>query len=204
MPSDATTHAAPPEPHADTLAAARSGDEEAFTGIVRQHHRRIHSLAYRMTGSIEDADDLAQETFLRAWRRLDSFRGDASLATWLHRIALHLSLNWRERTSSRRRTRDAFEAESRPTVHVGNGTSEAEAEAERHRRVVEALQRLKPEVRAAIVLTVYEGLNHAEAARRLDCAETTVSWRVWRGRRMLREQLSDLVAGRIVGKDTTP
>jgi RNA polymerase sigma-70 factor, ECF subfamily len=191
MPPDATTPDAPPEPPTDTLAAARAGDEEAFSGIVREHHRRIHSLAYRMTGSIQDADDLAQETFLRAWRQLRSFRGDSSLATWLHRIALHLSLNWRERASSRQRTRDAYEAESRPAVHGGDDV--VDLEAERNRRVVEALQRLKPDFRAAIVLTVYEGLNHAEAASRLGCAETTVSWRVWRGRRMLRAWLADLM-----------
>jgi RNA polymerase sigma-70 factor (ECF subfamily) len=191
MPPDATTPNAPPEPLTDTLAAARAGDEEAFSGIVREHHRRIHSLAYRMTGSIQDADDLAQETFLRAWRQLRSFRGDSSLATWLHRIALHLSLNWRERASSRQRTRDAYEAESRPTAHGGDDGGDLEAE--RNRRVVEALQRLKPDFRAAIVLTVYEGLNHAEAASRLGCAETTVSWRVWRGRRMLRAWLADLM-----------
>ncbi len=190
MPPDATTPNAPPEPLTDTLAAARAGDEEAFSGIVREHHRRIHSLAYRMTGSIHDADDLAQETFLRAWRQLRSFRGDSSLATWLHRIALHLSLNWRERASSRQRTRDAYEAESRP-AHGGDDGDDLEAE--RNRRVVEALQRLKPDFRAAIVLTVYEGLSHAEAARRLGCAETTVSWRVWRGRRMLRAWLADLM-----------
>jgi RNA polymerase sigma-70 factor, ECF subfamily len=191
MPPDATTPNAPPEPLTDTLAAARAGDEEAFSGIVREHHRRIHSLAYRMTGSIQDADDLAQETFLRAWRQLRSFRGDSSLATWLHRIALHLSLSWRERASSRQRTRDAYEAESRPTAHGGDDGGDLEAE--RNRRVVEALQRLKPDFRAAIVLTVYEGLSHAEAARRLGCAETTVSWRVWRGRRMLRAWLADLM-----------
>lgn len=191
MPSDATTPAAPPEPPVDLLGRARSGDGEAFAGIVREHHRRIHSLAYRMTGSIEDADDLAQETFLRAWRQLGTFRGDASLATWLHRIALHLSLNWRERASSRQRTRDAFEAESRPSARSDD--SPADVEAERTMRIVEALQRLKPDIRAAIVLTVYEGLNHAEAAGRLGCAETTVSWRVWRGRRMLRSWLADLM-----------
>lgn len=144
----------------------------------------IHSLGFRLTGSAADAADLAQETFLRAWRQLGGFRGDCAFASWLRRIAVNLALNWRAGSDRQQRAHDQWFAEHRSETGAG---SSIEPE-----RVAAALQRLDPEYRAALVLTVYEGLNHAEAARTLGCAETTVSWRIWRARRQLRGWLADL------------
>lgn len=172
------------------VALARAGDEAAFGELIREHQNMIHALAYRMTGSTEDAADLAQDTFVKAWQRLGTFRGDCSFGTWVHRIALNLCLNWRERTERSRRVNAGLEQEAQMSSPAGHDL--AGREAERLRRVNEALQRLKPADRAAVVLTVFEGLNHAKAARQLGCAETTVSWRVWLARRQLRKWLSDL------------
>jgi RNA polymerase sigma-70 factor (ECF subfamily) len=172
------------------VALARSGDEVAFGELVREHQQMIHALAYRMTGSAEDAADLAQDTFVKAWQRLGTFRGDSSFGTWVHRIALNLCLNWRQRTERFRQLHAGLEEEARTVSAAADDI--ASLEAERLRRVNEALQRLSPADRAAVVLTVFEGLNHAQAARQLDCAETTVSWRVWVARRKLRKWLSDL------------
>src|SRR5580692_4362667 len=83
------------------IARSRSGDWEAFAALIRMHQRMIHSLAYRMTGSAADAEDLAQETFIRAYRSLDGYRGAAKFSSWLYRIALNLCLRWR-RIESRR------------------------------------------------------------------------------------------------------
>jgi RNA polymerase sigma-70 factor (ECF subfamily) len=172
------------------VALARAGDEGAFGELVREHQHMIHALTYRMTGSAEDAADLAQDTFVKAWQRLDTFRGDSSFGTWLHRIALNLCLNWRQRTERVRQLHAGLEEETGTSPAPGGDIESLEAE--RLRRVNEALQRLSPADRAAVVLTVFEGLNHAQAARQLDCAETTVSWRVWTARRKLRKWLSDL------------
>lgn len=186
-PHPTTAPAGPPERR---LALARAGDEGAFGELVREHQHMIHALAFRMTGSAQDAADLAQDTFVKAWQRLGTFRGDSSFATWIHRIALNLCLNWRQRTDRSRQLQARLEHEA----HAASAPDEAmrDAETERLRRINDALQRLSPADRAAVVLTVYEGLNHAQAARQLDCAETTVSWRVWQARRKLRRWLADL------------
>jgi len=176
------------EPRTDPglVARARAGDMEAFTELVMQHQRRIHALAYRLTGSASEAEDLAQEAFLRAWRQLPGFRGDSTFATWLCRITVNLGLNWRARRELRGDTAPRSQAlpeEATPAAHPATD------------RVEEALLRLPAEQRAAIVLTVYEGMNHAEAAHVLQCAESTVSWRVWCARRSLRHWLADLAPG---------
>lgn len=75
------------------VARAQAGDPEAFAGLVARYQRMIHVLAYRMTGSAADAADLAQETFVRAWRQLGAFRAESAFATWLCRIAVHAGLN---------------------------------------------------------------------------------------------------------------
>ncbi len=172
------------------VALARAGDEGAFGELVREHQHMIHALTYRMTGSAEDAADLAQDTFIKAWQRIGTFRGDSSFGTWVHRIALNLCLNWRRRAVRFQQLHAGLEREARivPTPADDRGSLEAE----RSHRVNEALQKLSPADRAAVVLTVFEGFNHAQAARQLGCAETTVSWRVWLARRKLRKWLSDL------------
>jgi RNA polymerase sigma-70 factor (ECF subfamily) len=175
-------------PSADEAALvrlARAGDAEAFAALVRQHQRMIHALTYRLTGSEADAADLAQETFVRAWRLLGGFRGECSVATWLYRIAVNAGLNWKAGTERRRRAHEDWAAERESFAGEAPAGSHSD-------QVNEALQRLEPDYRAAVVLTVYEGMNHAEAATVLGCAETTVSWRVWRARQQLRKWLADL------------
>jgi len=173
------------EPRTDpgAVARAQAGDMEAFTELVMQHQRQIHALAYRLTGSVTEAEDLAQETFLRAWRQLPGFRGDSAFGTWLCRIAVNLGLNWKARQERRGETASVSDTVSEEATAVADPA---------HELVEEALQRLPAEQRAAMVLTVYEGMNHAEAARVLQCAESTVSWRVWCARRSLRRWLAAL------------
>jgi RNA polymerase sigma-70 factor (ECF subfamily) len=163
------------------VEAARSGDPEAFAELVARHQKMVHDVTYRMTGSQADAADVAQEAFIRAWRELDRFRGEGEFGAWIHRIALNTALNWlkaiRRRGDLHRRW---AESDTGPDVDREGLAG----------RVLAALDRLDPDARAAIVLTVYEGLNHAQAAQVLGCAETTVSWRIWRARRRLKAILS--------------
>jgi RNA polymerase sigma-70 factor (ECF subfamily) len=165
-----------------TLEGSR-GPGGAFEELIREHQRMIHSLCYRMTGSLADAEDLAQETFIQAFQHRDSFRGEAHVSSWLYRIAVNLCLNWRKRASRREQIHREWGQEERV----------AEAEHPRHaQQIQEALLKLNPKQRAAIVLTVYDGLNHAEAAKALGCAETTVSWRLFAARRALKKLLRNL------------
>ncbi len=169
---------------ASTVARARQGDANAFTELVAVYQRMVHRVAFRMTGSEAESADLAQESFLRAWRSLDQLRNNAGFFSWLHCITVSTFLN--AIRSRRRREAAHSEFAERSNPHEAPGESWVNP------RVLAALDRLDPDLRAAVVLTTYEGLNHAEASAILGCAETTVSRRVWRARTHLKRWLADL------------
>jgi RNA polymerase sigma-70 factor (ECF subfamily) len=162
------------------IAASLQGDQAAFESLIREHQRMVHSLCYRMTGSMADAEDLAQETFIAAYQRLGKFRREARFSSWVYRIAVNQCLNWRKR------------ARRQEQLHQDWGEQEqvgAEEKPKYAQRVQEALLELHPKQRAAVILTIYDGLSHAEAAQALGCSETTISWRVFAAKRKLRRRL---------------
>ena len=165
----------------DLVLRSREGDSQAFAALVAAHQHMIHSVTFRMTGSLADAEDLAQETFIQAYQQLTQFRGDAPFGAWLRRIAINRCLNWRQRDVRRARLHQEWSLEQ---AAASDSTGHAVA-----RHVQDALARLNPKQRAAVVLTVYEGLSHAEAAKALGCSETTVSWRVFAARAKLKRFL---------------
>jgi len=176
----------PPADESQQIERSRNGDPEAFTALVRAHQKMIHSLTYRMTGSLADAEDLAQETFIRAYQQLGEFRGEARFSTWLCRIAVNACLNWRQREGRRSEVHERWAEETLPPERTHDAeTRENDISA----TVQAALNRLPAKQRAAVVLTVYEGMSHAEAARVLGCSETTVSWRLFAARNKLRRLL---------------
>jgi RNA polymerase sigma-70 factor, ECF subfamily len=143
----------------------------------------VHSLTFRMTGSLADAEDLAQETFIRAYAQLGTFRGTAKFSTWLYRIAINNCLNWRQ--SEARRFHLHAKSAGEISVYQLNGEGHPAGRVS-NEQVQAALLRLPAKQRAAIVLTIYDGMNHAEAAQVLGCSETTVSWRVFVARKKLK------------------
>lgn len=163
---------------ASLVESAAKGDSDAFTRLFDRYYSMIHAFAYRLSLCSSDAEDIAQETFINAARSLRSFRGESSFKNWLYRIAANATEDLRRRKA--RQSRLAGELESsagepgRPQDHAG---------------LAEALAALADDLRQAIVLVYYEGLNHAEAARIIGCAETTVSWRVFQAKRRLRKAL---------------
>jgi len=175
------------DPDEDLVLQSQNGNPEAFESLIRNHQRMIHSLTFRMTGSLADAEDLAQETFLRAYEQIGTYHGAAKFSTWLYRIALNACLNWR-RHEARRFQLHADCAETIAAQPSAAGGTPAESEMSR--QVQAALLKLPARQRAAIVLTVYDGLNHAEAAQALGCSETTISWRVFAARRKLKRWLA--------------
>ena len=172
---------------AELVLQTQNGSPVAFETLICNHQRMIHSLTFRMTGSPADAEDLAQETFIRAYAQIGTFRGTAKFSTWLYRIAMNTCLNWRQ-SEARRFHLHANCAEEISAQHP-NGENSA-AENQSNQQVQAALLKLPAKQRAAIVLTIYDGLNHAEAAQVLGCSETTVSWRVFAARRKLKSWLS--------------
>ena len=145
-----------------------------------------------MTGSLADAEDLAQETFIRAYEQIGGFRGASKFSTWLYRIAVNTCLNWRQ--SEARRFQLAAHAAGEISARPADGGN---LPGDQANAVQAALLKLPAKQRAAIVLTIYDGLNHAEAARVLGCSETTVSWRVFAAKRKLKRFLS---AGRTTSR----
>ena len=160
---------------------SRDGDSAAFATLVARYQQMIHALTFRMTGSMADAEDLAQETFVRAWRQLAGYRGDAKFSSWLYRIGINTCLNWQKSRQRRERLHEELAHQD----HAPDRLDEITA------RVQAALLKLSPKQRAAIILTVYEEMSHAEAARVLGCSETTVSWRVHVARQRLKQWLQN-------------
>jgi len=165
-----------------------AGDLTAFESLVRAHQDRVYNLAYRVTGNHEDAADAAQEAFVRAFQALPRFRGDSSLATWLHRIATNAALDL-----VRRRP------DLPPVELPADRPSRDDPAAEVHRREVNrrvhaAVGRLPADYRVVVVLRDFQGLAYEEIAKRLQVPVGTVRSRLSRGRDALRRLLIDLVA----------
>lgn len=171
---------------AELVLQCQKGSPAAFESLIRNQQRMIHLLTFRMTGSPADAEDLAQETFIRAYAQIGTFRGTSKFSTWLYRIAVNACLNWRQ--SEVRRFH--LHANCAEEISAYNATGESSpAENQLNQQVQFALLKLPAKQRAAIVLTIYDGLNHAEAAHVLGCSETTVSWRVFAARGKLKRWL---------------
>jgi RNA polymerase sigma-70 factor, ECF subfamily len=164
-----------------------SGDPEAYAALVNQYQKMVRTMAFRMTGSLDDAEELAQDAFVRAYRQLGSFEGGSKFSTWLCKIVINLSLDWRRRERRRDDIHAKWAAEALPGWDQAGSFPD-----ELSRSVQDALNRLPTKQRAAIVLTIYENQSHAEAAKTLGCAETTISWRVFAARQKLKRLLKSL------------
>src|SRR5712691_1881661 len=132
----------------DWIRQSRGGDHEAFAALIARYQRMVHSLTFRMTGSLADGEDLAQETFIVAFRRLDSFRGESKFSSWLCQIAVNTCLNWKKSQARRERTHQGWAEHEQ--VFGGAGAAMSPAEEENTRRVQAALLKLNAKQRAAI------------------------------------------------------
>jgi RNA polymerase sigma-70 factor, ECF subfamily len=171
----------------DLVLQSQNGSVAAFETLIRNHQTMIHALTFRMTGSSADAEDLAQETFIRAYEQINRFNGGAKFSTWLYSIAVHACLNWRRDEARRFQAHTNCAGEIFARYLAGENSPAKNGACE---QVQSALLKLPAKQRAAIVLTIYDGMNHAEAAQVLGCSETTVSWRVFAARRKLKSWLA--------------
>jgi RNA polymerase sigma-70 factor, ECF subfamily len=168
----------------DDMIQCQQGGREAFESVIRENQGMIHALCYRLTGSMDEADDLAQETFLQAYRHYSLFRGESKVSSWLYRIAVNRCLNWRRQRERQDRLHQDWSQEGTLANHDGHTWKSAQ--------IQDALLKLPPKQRAAVVLTTYDGMSHAEAAQVLGCTEATVSWRLFAARTKLKRWLKRL------------
>jgi len=173
------------------VGQTRNGSREAFSELVRRHQRKIYGLVFRMTGNHSDADDLAQEVFLTAYRSLSGFKGQSAFYTWIYRIAVNLSLNFLKKRSKEKQIEklsDRAMAGLEPSQAVESPESGFGAD-EIQSRLKQAIELLPPVYKATFLLVVREELSHAEAARVMGCSENTISWRMHKARRILQKEL---------------
>lgn len=172
---------------------ARGGDEEAFAGLVHRHRQRAFAVAYRLVRQREDALDIAQEAFVRAYQSLPSFKGEARFSTWLHRIVVNLALDHLRRQPQREagEYRDArgLEAAAVQVVAPAPNPQEAAEAREARRLIQEGLAALPAEQRTALVLREIEGLSYKEIAAAMRCSIGTVMSRLHYARRKMQERL---------------
>jgi RNA polymerase sigma-70 factor (ECF subfamily) len=150
---------------ADLVEASLAGDRAAFDLIVERHRRHVYQLCYRFVGNHEDASDLAQDVFVRAFRSLRTFKGQASLGTWLYRIAVNVSLNKVSARTPRIVSVEALvSADDRRTASSAESPSDAVLRGERAGQVRAAIARLPKKQRATLILRVYHDLPHEQIA----------------------------------------
>jgi RNA polymerase sigma factor (sigma-70 family) len=167
------------DPDSGLVLAAAAGDRAAFEALLRRHYDRIHGLAWRLTGSRADADDIAQDVCCALVEKIGSFRGEAKFGTWLCGITYNACRDLRRRRRSFGGFTDLL------TVLAGLARPPDGRDLYDSIWLKSAIARLKPAFRDAAVLVAGEQLSHAEAAEILGVAESTVSWRMHEVRRLL-------------------
>ena len=180
----------------ELLTAHLAGDPEAFGALFARHRDRLWAVALRTTGHPEDAADALQDALVSAFRRAGSYRGDAAVTTWLHRIVVNACLDRIRRAQVRRAEPLPEDLDTRRTTTVADQPAEAAEAADRHAAVLAALAQLPAEQRAALVLVDMEGYSVEETAHLLGVAPGTVKSRCSRGRARLLPLLESLRTAR--------
>ncbi len=177
----------------ELVARSIGGDPDSFNQLVLRWERPIYALAYRVIGREEDARDVCQETFLRAFRALNGFRGQAKFSSWLYRIALNLCRDWvrKERRTPVVQAPEELEVLEMAAVREPTPSVEDLVARRELTRVVErAMARLPEEQRTAIILKEYHELTFQEIADLVGCPLSTVKTRLYQGLSVLRRELA--------------
>ncbi len=178
---------------AELIEKASGGDSRAFSVLVERYQRRVTGVAMAVVHNQDDAMELAQETFVRAYGNLSKFESRSSFSTWLYRIAANLAIDFRRREGRHivLRGEEAENEFSRLPSNTGDSYNEARRN-EVRQRINVALKELTPEHRAVILLREVEGLSYDEISEVLQCPRGTVMSRLHYARTHLREVLKDL------------
>jgi RNA polymerase sigma-70 factor (ECF subfamily) len=177
------------------VARSKNGDIDAFEELVSCYERKIYNVAYRLMGNHEDANDLAQEAFLRAFQSISNFRGEASFLTWMCRIVTNLcrdELRKKYRTQIESLDGEITLGEGEVKKQVASsepGPAELYEKKELREKIQELINTLSPEFRLALVLRDIQGFTYEEIAEQLECSLGTVKSRINRARKYLKDKL---------------
>jgi len=178
------------------IARVHSGDKDAFSEIAVQYQDRLYNAVYRMVNSADDALDICQEVFLKAFLSIDSFRGDSSFLTYLYRIAFNESITYR----NQRKKMIPVDFKSNPQVlakkeATGDNTNHTAGiqTKESNEQIQDILNSLEPELRKVVVLKDIEAFSYAEVAQTLNISVSTVRTNLSKAREILREKLKTLI-----------
>lgn len=181
------------------VSCLKQGQEDAFRVLIRQYQGKLFSIAYGITLDREESLDIVQDVFLKVYRKIDSFREESKLSTWLYRITVNACLNWQRRWKRR------FRWHHQPLEKGGGDYSELKSDdaypgmlyeqKEAERRMWAVLKTLPEETRAVFVLKEMEGLSYEEISRALNIKTGTVSSRLFYVRKRLREALRPYLDG---------
>jgi RNA polymerase sigma factor (sigma-70 family) len=169
------------------IGRVRGGETRFFEELVRRHEDAVFAMALRFIGERGDAEDVAQEVFLRVYRSLDGFKGDAKFSTWLYRITFNMCTDWLRRNRSSRRAAGIEEAGD--VVDGRVDLEEGLLDEEERRRVRRALDGLEEKYRSVVLLLYYQKMSYDQIAEVLGMPLKTVETRLYRARKMLREAL---------------
>ncbi|NRA47609.1 MAG: RNA polymerase sigma factor [Phaeodactylibacter sp.] len=175
-----------PQPE-DCIERAKRGDAQAFRSLVEQHHGQVRSTVYSMLGAVPEADDVAQEVFIRLHQALPEFKGESKLSTYLSRIAINLSLNELKRRQRKGRWL-TFTKTNGPELQVEDKSAGPDRQ-DLNDALQRALQRLEPDFRAVVTLRLIEGYSVRETADILGLPQGTIASRLARAQQKLRSIL---------------
>jgi RNA polymerase sigma factor (sigma-70 family) len=179
VPSGVAPEASRQDPDRDLLERASAGDRRAFDSLLRRHYDRVHRVAWRLTGSHADAQDIVQDVCCTLVEKIGTFRGEARFTTWLMGIVINACRDHGRRRGTWTRAKDGL------SVLAGLARGPDGRDLYRQTWLASELARLDPLLRETVVFVVGEDMTHAEAARALGVAESTVSWRLHEARRQL-------------------
>jgi RNA polymerase sigma-70 factor, ECF subfamily len=188
-----------PQTDAATVAMARGGDSEAFRALVERHSRAVYRLAHRMTGNPSDAEDVVQETFLKAYKQLGRFESRANFGTWLHRIAVNCSIDLIRSRPHRETGHDAEDLDAIGGADATSDTVQRTPErlmlsTEVQERITSAMSALSHRERAAFVLRHFEGHSIEDISRSLGLKTNATKHSIFRAVRKMRAALEPFVA----------
>jgi RNA polymerase sigma-70 factor (ECF subfamily) len=179
------------------VSAAQAGDPRAFDALVMRYRKRIYALALHITGSASEADDIAQDVFLKAFRALPQFEGRSQFFTWLYRMAVNRALNVRRDRA--RRSEDGLDdprLELAVAVDAQSDPGRAAELRQTYARLLRALDSLPLDLRTTVILVSLQGMAHGEVAIIQGLAEGTIAWRMHEARRRLAAAMAPERAAR--------
>lgn len=186
------------QPDGLLVQRAKKGDFDAFAELAGRYQRKVFQTVFALTNDHQDADDLSQETFMKAYQALRSFKQQSSFYTWLYRIAINLTLNSLKKKRGEGRRSEIFSESQIPDDFSCLSFPSPEKnslQTELRSKLREAIESLPLPYKAAFILVEFQDLPHRQAARVLKCSENTVSWRMHRARKILQAKLRPYLEG---------